>query len=130
MNDENKEFEFINPKIADEVIITMAGIATSTIKGVTLVRTGVAEGISSIFSRNSYSKGIKVEVTENTVVLDINISVEYGNNINAIAREVQAAVKKEIENMTDMDVAAVNINIINITLEKQAEISELNIDTN
>ncbi len=130
MNDENKEFEFINPKIADEVIITMAGIATSTIKGVTLVRTGVAEGISSIFSRNSYSKGIKVEVNENTVVLDINISVEYGRNINAIAREVQAAVKKEIENMTDMDVAAVNINIINITLEKQAEISELNIDTN
>jgi uncharacterized alkaline shock family protein YloU len=131
MSDE-KEFEFINPQISDEVIITMAGIATTSVKGVTLVRTGVAEGITSIFSRNSYSKGIKVDVNENTVVIDIYISVEYGRNINEIAREVQAAVKKEIENMTDMTVASVNINIININLEKpsEIEISELNKETN
>lgn len=123
---EVKEFEFKNPKISDEVIITMAGIAASTVKGVAIVRTGVADGISSIFNRNSYSKGIKVDVNEDTVVVvDIYISVEYGRKINETAREVQEAVKKEIENMTGMTVAAVNVNVSSIVLEKTTEIAEI-----
>lgn len=122
---EVKEFEFKNPKISDEVIITMAGIAASSVKGVAIVRTGVADGISSIFNRNSYSKGIKVEVNEDTVIVDIYISVEYGRKINDTAREVQEAVKKDIENMTGLTVAAVNVNISSIVLEKTTEVAEI-----
>ena len=105
---DNEKFEFGQVKISDDVVIIIAGIAASQVKGVNTARTGVTDGITNLFSKNNYSKGIKVEVTEETVVLDIFINVEYGYKINEVAREVQLAIKKEIETMTDLQVAAVN----------------------
>jgi len=118
---DNETFEYGQVKISDDVVIIIAGIATSGIKGVNTTRTGVAEGISNLFSKNNYSKGIKVEINENTVVLDIFINVEYGYKINEVAREVQAAVKKEIETMTDLQVASVNVHVLNIIQEKDKD---------
>ncbi len=108
-------------KISDDVVIIIAGIATSSVKGVSTTRTGVAEGISNLFSKNNYSKGIKVEINENIAVLDIFINVEYGYKISEVAREVQSVVKKEIETMTDMEVAAVNVHVLNIIQEKEKD---------
>lgn len=118
---DNENLEFGQVKISDEVVIIIAGIATSGVKGVNTTRTGVADGISNLFSKNNYSKGIKVEINENTVVLDIFINVEYGYKISDVAKEVQATVKKEIETMTDMQVAAVNVHVLNIIQEKDKE---------
>ncbi len=124
---ENEIFENGQVKISDDVVMIIAGIATSTVKGVSTARTGVAEGISNLFSKNNYSKGIKVEINESTVVLDIFVNVEYGYKINEVAREVQAAVKKEIETMTDLTVASVNVHVLNIVTEKEK--AEKTIDT-
>ncbi|NLJ57503.1 MAG: Asp23/Gls24 family envelope stress response protein [Tissierellia bacterium] len=114
-------FELGNVKISDDVVIIIAGIATSGVKGVNTTRTGVAEGITNLFSKNNYSKGIKVEVNEDTVVLDIYLNVEYGYKINEVAKEVQLAVKKEIETMTDLQVAAVNVHVLNIVQDKEKD---------
>lgn len=121
---DNENLEFGQVKISDDVIIIIAGIATSGVKGVSTTRTGVADGISNLFSKNNYSKGIKVEINENTVVLDIFINVEYGYKISEVAKEVQATIKKEIETMTDMDVAAVNVHVLNIIQEKEKDKKE------
>lgn len=118
---DNENLEFGQVKISDDVIIIIAGIATSGVKGVSTTRTGVADGISNLFSKNNYSKGIKVEINENTAVLDIFINVEYGYKISEVAKEVQATVKKEIETMTDMEVAAVNVHVLNIIQEKEKD---------
>lgn len=118
---DNENLEFGQVKISDDVVIIIAGIATSGVKGVSTTRTGVADGISNLFSKNNYSKGIKVEINENTVVLDIFINVEYGYKISDVAKEVQATVKKEIETMTDMQVAAVNVHVLNIIQEKEKD---------
>ncbi|HBD63976.1 MAG TPA: Asp23/Gls24 family envelope stress response protein, partial [Clostridiales bacterium] len=54
-------------------------------------------------------------------VLEIFINVEYGYKISEVAREVQSAVKKEVETMTDMQVAAVNVHVLNIIQEKEKD---------
>ncbi len=121
---DNEKFEFGQVKISDDVVIIIAGIAASGVKGVNTTRTGMADGITNLFSKNNYSKGIKVEVNENTVVVDIFINVEYGYRINEVAREVQLAIKKEIETMTDLQVAAVNVHVLNIVQEKIEKVVE------
>lgn len=127
----NETFEYGQVKISDDVVIIIAGIATSEVKGVSTTRTGVTEGITGLFSKNTYSKGIKVEINENTVVLDIFINVEYGNKINEVAKNVQKKVKQEIETMTDLTVASVNVHVLNIVQEKekQKELPETEIIT-
>jgi uncharacterized alkaline shock family protein YloU len=118
---DNDKFEFGQVKISDDVVIIIAGIAASQVKGVNTTRTGVADGITNLFSKNNYAKGIKVEINEDTVVLDIFINVEYGYRINQVAKEVQLAIKKEIETMTDLQVAAINVHVLNIVQEKDKE---------
>ncbi|MDW5300324.1 MAG: Asp23/Gls24 family envelope stress response protein [Sedimentibacter sp.] len=126
---ENETLEYGQVKISDDVVIIIAGIATSGVKGVSTTRTGVAEGISNLFSKNNYSKGIKVEINENIVVLDIFINVEYGYKINEVAKEVQAVVKKEIETMTDLEVTSVNVHVLNIIQEKDKDKDKENTDS-
>ncbi len=128
MSIENESFENGQVKISDDVVMIIAGIATSSVKGVYSARTGVAEGITNLFSKNNYSKGIKVEINENTVVLDIYINVEYGCKINEVAREVQTTVKKEIETMTDLLVAGVNVHVQNIITEKEKDKEKIETD--
>ena len=45
----NETFDYGQVKISDDVVIIIAGIATSGVKGVITARTGVAEGISNLF---------------------------------------------------------------------------------
>jgi len=118
---DNENFENGQVKISDDVVIIIAGIATNGVKGVYSARTGMTDGITNLFTKNNYSKGIKVEVNENTVVLDIFINVEYGCKINEVAREVQTTVKKEIETMTDLIVSSVNVHVQNIITEKEKD---------
>lgn len=118
---DNENFENGQVKISDDVVMIIAGIATNGVKGVYSARTGMTDGITNLFTKNNYSKGIKVEVNENTVVLDIFINVEYGCKINEVAREVQTTVKKEIETMTDLIVSSVNVHVQNIITEKEKD---------
>lgn len=122
---ENEKFENGQVKISDDVVMIIAGIATNGVKGVYSARTGMADGITNLFTKNNYSKGIKVEINENTVTLDIFINVEYGCKINEVAREIQATVKKEIETMTDLFVSSVNVHVQNIITEKEKEKEKL-----
>ena len=71
-----------------------------------------------IFSKNNYSKGVKVDINENKVTLDILIKVVYGCKKNQVAEEVQRTVKKEVETMTDLSVVVVNVHVQNIVTEK------------
>lgn len=116
---ENKEvFENGTVKISDEVVTIIAGIATMEVQGVHSMHTGIVEGFSNFFTKNNYSKGIKVEINNENVVLDIFINVNYGCKINKVAEEIQDTVKKEVETMTDLNVSQVNIHVQNIITEK------------
>lgn len=129
MSIENENVENGQVKISDDVVMIIAGIATSTVKGVFTAKTSVTDGITNLFSKNNYSKGIKVEINENNVVLDIYINVEYGCKISEVAREVQSTVKKEIETMTDLVVSSVNIHVQNIITEKEKDKEKDKIET-
>lgn len=118
MSEKNEVFENGQVKISDEVVTIIAGIATTGVKGVHSMHTGIVEGFSNLFNKNNYSKGVKVEINENVITLDIFINVTYGCKINQVAEEIQKTVKKEVETMTDLTVAVVNVHVQNIITEK------------
>ena len=60
------------------------------------------------------SKGVRVKVDENTVVIDLSIVLRMNENIVKISNKVQDKVKTTVENMTGMEVAGVNVNISNV----------------
>lgn len=111
------EIEENGIKIADDVIATIAGKAAMEVKGVYSMSGGFAGGISEVFGKKNYTKGIKVDNSEKGLKIDVNIIVEYGARIPDVAYEIQNRVKKSIENMTGLNVEEVNVHIQGVNTE-------------
>jgi uncharacterized alkaline shock family protein YloU len=106
-------------KISDEVVSVIAGLAAAEIKGIIGMTTGVAGGITQILSgKKNPSKGVKVNVGEDSATIDISVVVEYGTKIPDVAASVQENVKKAVETMTGLNVSGVNIYVQHIVLSK------------
>ena len=117
--DENKKAETENSEntengieISNDVIAVIAGVAVSEVQGVASMSGGFAGGITEVLSgKKNMAKGIKVDKTENTAKIDVNIIVEYGSRIPDVAFEIQNRVKKSVESMTGFKVEEVNVHV-------------------
>ena len=118
-NKEINEIEENGIKIADDVVATIAGKSALEVKGVYSMAGGFAGGISEVFGKKSYTRGIKVDNTEKGLKIDVNIIVEYGARIPDVAYEIQNKVKNSIENMTGLKIEEVNVHIQGVNTESQ-----------
>ena len=123
---QGNEIEENGIKIADDVIATIAGKSALEVKGVYSMAGGFAGGISEVFGKKSYTKGIKVDNAEKGLKIDVNIIVEYGARIPDVAYEIQNKVKNAIENMTGLKIEEVNVHIqgVNTEITKKEENKE------
>ena len=122
MSDENKEIveekiEESGIQIADDVVAVIAGKSASEVAGVYTMSGGFAGGISEVFGKKNLAKGIKVDINEQKVKIDVNIIVEYGARIPDIAFEIQNRVKKAVESMTGLEVLEVNVHVQGVNTE-------------
>lgn len=105
-------------KIAPDVVATIANVAASEIKGVAGMCSSFAGGIAEILgAKKTQSRGIKVEIDENSTIIDMFIIVEYGIRIPELAWEIQENVKNSVETMTGLNVQKVNIHIDGISFK-------------
>ena len=119
ISEEVNEIEENGIKIADDVVATIAGKAASEVAGVYSMAGGFAGGISEVFGKKNYTKGIKVDNSEKGLKIDVNIIVEYGARIPDVAYEIQNKVKKSIENMTGLTIEEVNVHVQGVNTDFQ-----------
>ena len=126
--DANNEIKSGNIKISEEVIITIASVAVSEIDGVSGTGVGLVDEIARRISKKPVASGIKATITEDTVVIDINIVVKYGVKIPEVAWNVQDAIKKETELMTGLKVDKVNVRVVGIDIPADDNVQAVNKD--
>lgn len=105
-------------KIADDVVAMIAGIAATEIEGVAAMAGNITNELMSKVGVKSLKKGVKVDVIEKVVAVDLALIMEYGYNIPATSQKVQDKVKNAIENMTGLEVSDVNIRIAGVNMQK------------
>ena len=111
-----------NLNISEDVIGIIAGLAASEVEGIAGMTLGFVDGINQILGRKKkYSKGVKIELEGRKVTIDLYVNVKYGVRIPDIAFAAQNAVKSSVENMTGLEVAAVNVNVQGITFDKKED---------
>ena len=123
--EENKNIEVVEEvkesegiKISNDVIAVIAGVAASEVPGVAAMAGGLTGGLTeALKGKKNLAKGIKVEATETTANIDVNIIVEYGSRIPDVAFEIQNRVKKSVENMTGLKVTEVNVHVQGVNTE-------------
>lgn len=107
-------------RISEEVIATIAGIAASEVENLAAMSGGLVDGITGMLGRKNLSRGIKVEIKENLVSIELSIVMHYGCKIHEVSKDIQSKVREAVESMTGMQVMAVNINVLGISVGKDS----------
>ena len=106
-------------KISGDVIAAIAGVSAEETKGVARMYTSLSGTIAEKFvSKKNQSKGVKVDVSENGINIDICIVTKYGVRIRDVAEAVQENVRNNVETMTGMDVLSVDVHVESVEFEK------------
>ena len=106
-------------RIADEVVAIIAGLAATEVDGVDSMAGNITNELIGKLGVKNLSKGVKVLVTDRSVDVDLALNIEYGYSIMKVSEKVQDRVKSAIENMTGLEVAMVNIRIVNVNMGKE-----------
>ena len=103
-------------KIADDVVAMIAALAATEVEGVASMNGNVANELLSRVGVKGLAKGVRVDIFNKKVKVELAITMEYGFNIPATCQMVQNRVKTAIENMTGLEVTDVNIRIAGINM--------------
>lgn len=105
-------------QIADDVVAMIASLAATEVDGVSSMVGNITNELMSKVGMKKLTKGVRVDILETNVVVDLSIIMEYGFNIPATCQKVQDKVKTAIETMTGLTVTDVNIRIAGVNMAK------------
>ena len=103
-------------KIADEVVAIIAGLAATEVDGGGSMAGNITNELVSRLGMKNLSKGIRVDVADGIVHVDVALNISYGYAIPDVSAKVQERVKNAIENMTGMEVSNVDIRIASVDM--------------
>jgi len=106
--------------IADEVLAIIAGIAATEVEGVHSMDGGWSGQFISKLGIKDLARGVKVQVRDGEVKVDLSLNMEYGYAIPKVSDLVQDKVSASINNMTGLNVSEVNIRISGV-VDKENE---------
>ena len=106
--------------IADEVLAIIAGIAATEVEGVHSMDGGWSGDFISKLGIKDLARGVKVQVREGEVKVDLSLNMEYGYAIPKVSDLVQDKVSASINNMTGLNVSEINIRISGV-VDKENE---------
>ena len=98
-------------QIADEVVAIIAGLAATEVEGVDSMAGNITNELVGKLGMKNLSKGVKVDVTENHVSVDLSLNIRYGFNIPSVSEQVQEKVSAAIERACTIDKDWVRISI-------------------
>lgn len=112
-------------EIAPEVIEVIAGIAASEVEGVAGMRGNFATGVVERLGKKNHGKGVKVELTETGITVDVYCLMKFGVSIPTIAGKIQDNIRQALLNMTALDTEEINIHVVGIQFENQKQDLEI-----
>ena len=105
-------------QIADEVVAIIAGLAATEVEGVDSMAGNITNELVGKLGMKNLSKGVKVDVTEEHVSVDLSLNIRYGYSIPSVSEQVQEKVSTTIENMTGLTVLDVNVKIAGVNMDE------------
>jgi uncharacterized alkaline shock family protein YloU len=105
--------------IDDAVVAKVAGIAARDVPGVFALGGNAARAFGAIrdaIGSSALGQGVRVEVGETQVAVDLTIVVDYPTPMMAVAAAVRAAVVSAVEELVGLEVTEVNIAINDVNI--------------
>lgn len=95
--------------IEPSVLIKISRLTALGVPGVSGMAVG-PHGVDNILRKN-YGSGVKIEVENNTVYIDLYLILEHDADLYKTSQTVQKKVSRAITEMVGMEIGKVNIHI-------------------
>jgi uncharacterized alkaline shock family protein YloU len=100
--------------ISESAVAKVASIAARSVPGVYSLGSGTSRALGAIrdaVGSSDHAAGVRAEVGETQVAVDIDLVAVYGKPLHRIADEVRAAVYHAVEELVGLEVIEVNVEI-------------------
>lgn len=105
-------------RIADEVIATIIGLATTEVEGVSSMAGNITNDIIAKVGFKNLSKGVKLERVDDTFKVELHIVIKYGYPIPKVSAAIQEKVRSTVETMTGLVIDEISIKIAALDMEE------------
>ncbi len=105
-------------EIAPGVIEIITGIAASEVEGISSMRGSFASDVVEKFGKKSHSKGVKVELKDNNIMIDLYVVIDFGVSIPKVAEKLQTNIRQTLKNMIALEVSEINVHVVGIQMEQ------------
>jgi len=95
--------------ISEETLAIIVKMAVTDVEGVAGMSTTLTEELAEAFGKKSELKGIKVEIGQNSVTVNLSVIMKFGYRIPDVAWHIQEKVRKDIMAMTEFEVESINV---------------------
>lgn len=112
-------------EIAPEVIEVIAGIAASEVDGVAQMRGNFAAGVVERLGKKNHGKGVKVELLEEGIKVDVYCVIKFGISIPNVAQGIQDNIRQTLLDMTALETSEINIHVVGIQFENTTSEPEI-----
>ena len=105
--------------ISEDVLAVSAAAAALEVEGVGGLPGNLGSDIAELIAgRKNLSKGVRVNVTGESAIVDVSVLVRYGSSVQKVAREVQDAVATAIGSASGLTVDTVNVHVTGVTFDQ------------
>jgi len=102
-------------QISEDVITAIVAHAAGEVEGVVGLNVKPGADIAELIGKKNWGRGLKVSIQEdNSVSIDCNITVSYGQSVVVVAKDVQDAITNALESMAGIKISSVNVNVCGI----------------
>lgn len=91
------------------VIANIARLVTLKVPGVVEMGGSFADDLAGILGKRSHDRGVRVEMTESGLQIEVHVVLQYGVRIPEVAWRIQTEIKQAVEQMTGKPVRRVNV---------------------
>ncbi|MBE6996366.1 MAG: Asp23/Gls24 family envelope stress response protein [Ruminococcaceae bacterium] len=106
--------------ISEDVIAAIVVGAVREVEGVSGMMTNLGGSVTDLMTNKKNAqkgtKGVKVNLTEDSLTLDIYLLVKFGQPIPEVAENVQKGVAAAVESMTGRTVQTINVHVGGVTM--------------
>ncbi len=106
-------------EISPEVLEVIASLAATEVAGVASMHGTFATGVAERMGRKNFRKGVRVELGEEGITIDVQLHMVFGISIPEVAQQVQENISQTLRTMTALEVKAINVHVVGITFETE-----------
>jgi uncharacterized alkaline shock family protein YloU len=103
--------------IAETAVAKVAGIAARAVPGVYSLGSVPSRALGAIrdaVGSSDHAAGVRAEVGETQVAVDISLVASYGTPLHSLADQVRASVYRAVEELVGLQVIEVNVEITDV----------------